>query len=118
MISHPNGIFVEIFSFGNIFPTRFAPYFPELRGFHGHTNIMCERYYALRRLRPLSRRLLRTDRPDLVDIHNLNPCLRERLRLLGWNVRFVDMSTSWLFFQSTLLVGPCILSTAVNFHQL
>jgi len=77
-----------------------------------------EGFYALRRLRPLSRRLLRTDRPALVDILNLNPCLRERLRLLGWNVRFVDMSTSWLRFETTLFVGLSILSRSVNFHQL
>lgn len=52
--------------------------------------------YALRRLRPLSRRRFKTLRPALVAIRDVNPCLRERLRLLGWNVRFVDMSTSYV----------------------
>ena len=75
-------------------------------------------FYALKRLRPLSLRLLRTARPAFVAIRDLKPCFRERLRLLGWNVRFVDMSTSWLLFESILFVGLGILSIVVNFHQL
>ena len=38
-------------------------------------------------LRPLARRRFTTRRPFFVDIRTRNPCVRARLRLLGWNVR-------------------------------
>ena len=43
------------------------------------------------RLRPLSRRRLRTLRPALVLIRLRNPCSLFRLTLLGWYVRFTAM---------------------------
>lgn len=43
---------------------------------------------ALRRLRPLERRRLRTERPAFVAIRLRKPWSRLRLRLLGWNVLF------------------------------
>lgn len=49
---------------------------------------------AERRARPLSRLLFRIARPARVFIRALNPCLRLRLRLLGWNVRFVNSPSS------------------------
>ncbi len=45
--------------------------------------------HALRRLRPLARRRLITLRPPGVAMRALNPCLRLRRRLFGWNVRFM-----------------------------
>lgn len=47
--------------------------------------------HALRRLRPLARRERRTARPPRVAVRARNPCLRARLRLLGWNVRFTKL---------------------------
>ena len=43
---------------------------------------------ADRRVRPLSRRALRMDRPALVLMRARNPCLRARRRVFGWKVRF------------------------------
>ena len=40
------------------------------------------------RLRPLARRLEITARPLLVFMRERNPCVFERRRRLGWNVRF------------------------------
>ena len=40
------------------------------------------------RLRPLARRRDITARPLLVFIRERNPCVLDRLRRLGWNVRF------------------------------
>lgn len=45
--------------------------------------------YAVRRERPLDRRLAIIDRPARVRIRARNPCLRARRRLLGWKVRFM-----------------------------
>lgn len=54
--------------------------------------------------RPRRRRFLTMARPERVCIRERNPCLRERRRLLGWNVRFMKQpsrgfevgSTRWL----------------------
>lgn len=45
--------------------------------------------YAPIRLRPLFRRRLRTRRPPLVRMRTRKPCVLFRLRLFGWNVRFM-----------------------------
>ena len=45
--------------------------------------------YGVSRARPLARRCLRMRRPALVAIRARKPCVRARLRLLGWNVRFI-----------------------------
>ena len=42
------------------------------------------------RLRPFARRRFRTMRPFLVLIRTRKPCVRRRLRRLGWNVRFIE----------------------------
>ena len=49
------------------------------------------------RLRPLARRRLSTRRPALVDIRFRNPCRRARFKLLGWNVRFTEISFWFLY---------------------
>ena len=43
-----------------------------------------QRAQADRRLRPLERRRLRIARPARVDMRARKPCLRFRLRTLGW----------------------------------
>lgn len=43
---------------------------------------------AVSRARPFSRRALTTARPARVRIRARNPCVRMRLRFLGWKVRF------------------------------
>lgn len=48
--------------------------------------------YAERRLRPLARRAARILRPLFVAMRARKPWLRLRLRLLGWNVRFMASS--------------------------
>ena len=50
--------------------------------------------HALSLARPLRRRERRTARPPRVDMRLRNPCLVERFRLFGWNVRFIG--NSWL----------------------
>jgi len=51
------------------------------------------------RLRPLARRRERTARPLLVFIRSRNPCVFERRRRLGWNVRLgMNTCCSWLRF--------------------
>lgn len=50
---------------------------------------------AERRLRPLARRALMILRPPTVFMRARKPWLRARLRLLGWNVRF--MATPYEF---------------------
>jgi len=47
---------------------------------------------ALSRWRPLRRRAFTMPRPALVDMRCRKPCLRARRRLLGWNVRFTEIS--------------------------
>lgn len=47
--------------------------------------------HALSRLRPLVRRERRTARPARLAERARNPCLRARLRLFGWNVRFTKL---------------------------
>src|SRR5271169_5815161 len=44
--------------------------------------------FTAMRLRPLARRREITERPLLVFIRVRNPCVFERRRRLGWNVRF------------------------------
>ena len=46
--------------------------------------------------RPLARRDERTARPPFVDMRARNPCFLARLRLFGWNVRFVVISSPFL----------------------
>ena len=48
--------------------------------------------YAEMRLRPLARLRLSTRRPALVDMRLRKPWRRARFKLLGWNVRFTDLS--------------------------
>ncbi len=48
---------------------------------------------AAKRLRPLARRRLITFAPDLERIRLRKPCVRLREILLGWNVRFMILST-------------------------
>jgi hypothetical protein len=50
--------------------------------------------HAERRRRPLARRAFSTARPLRVAIRWRNPCLRERRRLFGWNVRFTHASSA------------------------
>lgn len=58
-----------------------------VRGVPGKASVRnCQ---ALRTLRPFARRRRMMRRPALVAIRALNPCLRFRTRLLGWNVRFI-----------------------------
>jgi hypothetical protein len=56
--------------------------------------------HALSRWRPLSLRARSTARPPRVDARWRNPCFLDRLRVLGWNVRFdtghlVELVTVW-----------------------
>ena len=44
--------------------------------------------FTATRLRPLARRREITARPLLVFMRERNPCVFERRRRLGWNVRF------------------------------
>jgi hypothetical protein len=44
--------------------------------------------FTATRLRPLARRRDSTARPLLVFMRERNPCVFERRRRLGWNVRF------------------------------
>jgi hypothetical protein len=46
---------------------------------------------TVRRFRPFARRRFKTRRPFFVLILTRNPCVRERRRVLGWNVRFPFM---------------------------
>jgi hypothetical protein len=61
-----------------------------------HTVFIREGRQAEMRLRPLARRRLSTRRPALVDIRFRNPCRRARFKLLGWNVRFTEISFGYL----------------------
>lgn len=45
--------------------------------------------YGVSRVRPLARRRLRMARPAFVAMRARKPCVRARLILLGWNVRFI-----------------------------
>lgn len=47
------------------------------------------RAQAESRFRPFWRRRFRTSRPPFVRMRTRNPCVRFRLRLLGWNVLFM-----------------------------
>jgi hypothetical protein len=49
---------------------------------------------ALRRLRPLARRLASTFRPPTVDMRERKPWRRLRIRTLGWYVRFTALLRS------------------------
>lgn len=46
--------------------------------------------YSASLLRPLARRRRRMARPPGVRMRLRNPCRRDRRRLLGWNVRFIN----------------------------
>lgn len=48
---------------------------------------------ALSLSRPLRRRALMISRPARVRMRSRNPCLRERRRLFGWNVRFMGRAS-------------------------
>lgn len=50
--------------------------------------------YADNRARPLARLFLRMVRPALVFIRARKPCLRFRLRVLGWKVRLVTKASN------------------------
>lgn len=52
---------------------------------------------AERRFLPFARRALMIACPAWVDMRARKPCLRARLRRLGWNVRFISCSPSNLF---------------------
>ena len=47
--------------------------------------------YTAKRFLPLARRRFRTSRPFFVLMRTRKPCVRLRRRLLGWNVRFMDL---------------------------
>jgi hypothetical protein len=51
------------------------------------------RDHALSLWRPLRRRERRTARPPRVDLRARKPCFIARLRLFGWNVRFMKISS-------------------------
>jgi hypothetical protein len=57
---------------------------------------------AERRFLPFARRALMIDRPARVDMRARKPCLRARLRRLGWKVRFIVLS----FKFCSVSVGP------------
>ena len=57
--------------------------------------------YGVSRARPLARRRFRTRRPALVAIRARKPCVRARLILLGWYVRFMA-------FPGTLLIREVV----------
>ena len=67
-------------------------------------------YQGVRRARPLARRCLMTRRPAFVAMRARKPWVRARLRLLGWNVRF--MSVSWLGRHSGAFVERPLLKRA------
>jgi len=46
-------------------------------------------------LRPRARRAANTRRPLGVDMRSRNPCLLRRLRLEGWKVRFISVSSCY-----------------------
>jgi hypothetical protein len=48
--------------------------------------------YGIRRLRPFARRALMILRPSAVAMRARKPCVRARLSLLGWKVRFMAYS--------------------------
>ena len=58
--------------------------------------------YADKRLRPFARRLFSTARPPGVAIRALNPWVRLRFKLLGWNVLFIILLPKivWYGFQA------------------
>jgi len=64
------------------------------------------------RLRPLARRREITARPLLVFMRERNPCVFERRRRLGWNVRFgitelrSSLAKSYLGQSQSISVGP------------
>jgi len=62
---------------------------PALRGAGA---MPCSRRQADSRARPLARRAFRIRRPPLVAIRARKPCVRARLILLGWNVRFMSQT--------------------------
>ena len=54
------------------------------------------RYYGVSCARFLARRRFSTRRPAFVAILARKPCVRARLRLLGWNVRFICLILHYL----------------------
>lgn len=52
-------------------------------------NDLCGQAYTARRLRPLARRAAMTARPPRVFMRVRKPCVRARLTLEGWYVRFM-----------------------------
>lgn len=76
----------------------------------GSTAVYVSRYAEIFE-RPLARRDERTARPPFVAIRARKPCFFARLRLFGWNVRFVVMMNPFLLPRrfgrlACLLVGP------------
>jgi hypothetical protein len=61
---------------------------------------------ADRRFLPFARRALIIAWPARVDIRARKPCLRARLRRLGWKVRFILLVLQNLFLDSGQLHGP------------
>jgi hypothetical protein len=57
------------------------------------------RRQADRRFLPFARRALMIDRPARVAIRARNPCLRARLRRLGWKVRFITLVLVYFVFR-------------------
>src|SRR5208283_5832501 len=68
--------------------------------------------FTATRLRPLARRREITARPLLVFMRERNPCVFERRRRLGWNVRFgitelrSSLAKSYLGQSQSISVGP------------
>ena len=73
---------------------RPAPPATTLRELHEGRMALDSSNQAERRARPLRRRDFTTARPPRVRIRSRNPCFFDRLRLLGWNVRFNGASSS------------------------
>lgn len=57
---------------------------------------------AVRRIRPLARRRLRTCLPFLVAMRARNPWVRLRFRILGWKVRFMMALANFAYYSGNL----------------
>ncbi len=62
-------------------------------------------YQTARRLRPRARRALITLRPFLVAMRERNPCVRFRLMVLGWYVRFMAPGSVLRVARSAVMTG-------------
>lgn len=81
---------------GTVDALALAKHAPELaRGLESMTRREPRaRAQAESRFRPFWRRRFRTSRPPFVRMRTRKPCVRFRLRLLGWNVLFIDRAST------------------------